>query len=116
MTTNNTTQGNPFHFIPNLVDENLDIPTNSILSRTIYSDPQIKVILFGFAAGQELSEHTASVPAILHILSGDIKLTLGDQTFSAQAGAWAHMDAKLPHSVLAKSQAQMLLVMLLSAP
>jgi quercetin dioxygenase-like cupin family protein len=43
-------------------------PENGILSRTIYSDDRIKAVVFGFAAGEELSEHTASMPAILHFL------------------------------------------------
>ncbi len=36
------------------------IPTDSIVSRTILKDGQLKVIVFAFAPGQELSQHTAS--------------------------------------------------------
>ena len=43
----------------------VEIPPDGILTRTLYDDEQVKVILFGFDAGQELSEHTASMPAIL---------------------------------------------------
>ena len=35
------------------------LESDSILSRTIYNDNQVKAVLFTFAAGQELSEHTA---------------------------------------------------------
>ena len=34
-------------------------PADGILSRTIYQDDQIKVVVFGFGQGQELLEHTA---------------------------------------------------------
>jgi quercetin dioxygenase-like cupin family protein len=89
-----------------------DIPADSILSRAIYGDDQVKAVLFSFAAGQELSEHTASVPAIIHILRGQARLTLGADSMEASEGAWAHMPANLPHSVLARTPVTMLLLML----
>ena len=32
-----------------------DIPSDGILSRTVYNDGQVKAVVFGFDAGQELS-------------------------------------------------------------
>ncbi len=55
-------------------------PEQGILSRTLLNDDRIKVVAFGFAQGEELSEHTASMPAVLHFLQGEAKLTLGDAT------------------------------------
>ena len=46
-------------------------PDKGILSRTLFSDDRLKVVLFGFAQGEELSEHTASMPAVLHFLQGE---------------------------------------------
>jgi quercetin dioxygenase-like cupin family protein len=92
-----------------------EIPSDGILSRTVYADDQVKVVLFGFGAGQELSEHTASVPAILQIVRGEAELALGDDIVAAHAGAWVHMPAQLRHSVRAKTAVVMLL-MLLKAP
>ncbi len=89
-----------------------DIPADSILSRTIYGDEQVKAVLFNFAAGQELSEHTAAMPAIIHILQGEARLTLGGEALEAGAGTWVHMAANLPHSLLAKTPVTMLLLML----
>ncbi|GEM_PF-193394 len=89
-----------------------EIPSDSIVSRTIYSDEQLKAVLFGFAQGQELSEHTASTPAIIHILSGEVTLILGGDKSDAQTGTWVHMPAHLPHSVIAKTPTTMLLLLL----
>ncbi len=88
------------------------IPTDSIVSRTIFKDGQLKVIVFAFAAGQELSQHTASVPAVIQILEGECDLTVGDSSYPAQAGTWVHMDANTPHSLLARTPAKILLIML----
>jgi quercetin dioxygenase-like cupin family protein len=45
--------------------------------RTLYTDDRVKVVLFGFGQGEERSEHTASMPAALHFLRGEAKLTPG---------------------------------------
>jgi quercetin dioxygenase-like cupin family protein len=101
-----------YSLIENLNESIPEIPADSIVSRTIYQDENAKVILFGFAAGQELSEHTASKPAILHFLEGDVDLTLGEDIYHVQTGAWVHMRPNLPHSVVAKTQVTMLLMLL----
>lgn len=88
------------------------IPANGIISRTIQSDERTKVVLFGFDSGQELSEHTASVPAIVHILSGEGTMSVGDDAFPVGAGAWVWMPANAPHSIHATSPLVMLLTML----
>jgi quercetin dioxygenase-like cupin family protein len=66
-------------------------PEKGILSRTLYNDNRLKAVIFGFGQGEELSEHTASMPAILHFLQGDAKVTLGDDTLKAKPGTWVHM-------------------------
>jgi quercetin dioxygenase-like cupin family protein len=86
-------------------------PADSILSRTIHQDEAAKVVLFRFAPGQELSEHTAAVPATVHILDGTGELVLGPERFTAQPGTWAHMPPRLPHSVRADTPLTMLLIM-----
>jgi quercetin dioxygenase-like cupin family protein len=101
-----------YTYIASLSMQLEDIPGDSIVSRNLYTDEQVKAILFGFAEGQELSEHTASQPAIIHILRGDARLTLGDDTVEAAAGAWVHMPARLRHSVYAKTPLIMLLLLL----
>ncbi len=88
------------------------VESDSIVSRTIYNDDQLKAVLFTFAPGQELSEHTASMPAIIHILKGESTLTLGTDTVEAREGTWARMEANLSHSVHAKTALVMLLLML----
>jgi hybrid cluster-associated redox disulfide protein len=101
-----------FTFFPDLVEAIDTIPTESIVSRTLFREEKMKVILFAFAPGQELSEHTASVPATIQILEGEGELTLGSSQFSVKAGAWAHLPARMPHSILARTPLKMLLMML----
>ena len=98
--------------VPNLDQLIDDIPKDSIVSRTFHSDDDLRAILFGFAPGQELSEHTSAKPAILHFLSGEAHLTLGEDVSVAQAGTWVHMPAHLPHSIKADTSVLLLLLLL----
>ncbi|NND03248.1 MAG: hypothetical protein HKN91_10715, partial [Acidimicrobiia bacterium] len=41
----------------------VEIPTEGTLSKVIYKDDQVRLVLFAFDAGQELTEHTAAIPA-----------------------------------------------------
>jgi quercetin dioxygenase-like cupin family protein len=101
-----------YRFFADLAGEIPAIAPDSIVSRTLYTDAQVKVILFGFAAGQELSEHTAAVPAVLYFLAGRAKLLVDGDELEAAPGAWLHMPARLPHSVLAETTVSMLLILL----
>lgn len=97
------------------LDSEMAIPQGAITSKPLVADASTRVILFGFDEGQELSEHTASMPAIIHILSGVAAIKLGEDSMEVSAGAWAYMDANLPHSIVAKTPVKMLLTMLKSA-
>ena len=99
-----------FTLIRNLNDE-IQIPENGTLSRTLYNDDHVKILVFGFAAGQELSAHTAPMSASIYIHSGDARLTLGEETFDAQAGTLVHMAPQLTHGIFAKTPVIMLLQM-----
>jgi quercetin dioxygenase-like cupin family protein len=91
-----------------------DIAAESIVSRTVYKGDGLRVILFGFAPGETLSEHTSSYPAVLHFLDGEAAVTLGEEAVAAGPGTWVHMPAHLPHSIEALTAVKMLLLMITS--
>lgn len=84
---------------------------DSIISRTLVTDDKARTILFTFAPGQELSEHTASVAATLYIVRGNADVILGEQDAKAGPGFWAHLPPNMPHSILAHDETVMLLIM-----
>ena len=88
------------------------IPEEGILTRQVFDDDKLRVVLFTFSAGQRLSEHTASTTALMHFLSGDATVTLGADTITAEAGTWVRMDPGLAHSIVATSPVVMLLVLM----
>lgn|SRR5574340_415444 len=100
-----------YTFIANLASE-VQVPANGILSRTLYNDERLKVVLFGFSEGQELSAHTAPMPAVIQILEGEAELTLGQDKMPAAAGAFIRMPPQLNHGIMARTPLKMLLLMM----
>lgn len=101
----------PFTYFQDLCSEIKDIQPESILSRNLLKSEKFQATLFGFAAGQELTEHTSAYPAIMHFLQGEAEITLGAEHRTVQAGSWAYMEPRLPHSLKAHTPVIMLLLM-----
>ena len=101
----------PYTHISDLAKE-AQPPEKGILSRTVFNDDRVKAVIFGFAQGEELSEHTASMPAILHFLQGEATVKLGDDKHEVKAGAWVHMPTGQRHSIQAKTPVVMLLLLM----
>jgi quercetin dioxygenase-like cupin family protein len=92
----------------------VEIPAEGTLSRVLYRDDRVRVVIFAFDSAQELTEHTAARDAVIQVVKGRLRLTLGDEVVEAAAGSWVHMPAHLPHSVVALEPSVMLLTMLLA--
>ena len=90
----------------------IEPPADGTLSRTLLQDDRLKVVLFAFSGGQELSEHTASMPAIMHFLRGEAAVTLDRDRVEATAGTWIHMPANMKHSIRTTTPVVMLLLLL----
>ena len=99
-----------YFFDPDLVRQ-IKVPEKGILSQTVYNDDQVKLVLFGFAPGNELSAHTAPMPAMLYFLAGRGTLSLGADTMQVQTGSVAYMPPQLPHAIVAEEPLVMLLAM-----
>ncbi len=90
----------------------IEIPAAGTLSRTVLDADGTRVVIFGFAAGEELTEHTSTRPALINVLRGTLTVTLAGERTEAPAGTWIHMGAGLHHAVEAQSAAVMLLTLL----
>ena len=74
---------------------------HGIVSQAVLTAPGLRVTLFRFAAGQELSEHTTPARALVQVLDGVCEFTFPDRVLRMQAGDLLHMPPKLPHAVRA---------------
>ncbi len=103
-----------YKYIANLSTQVGEISKDSIISQSIHNDTYTKVILFAFAAGQELSEHATPFMATLQFIQGEAEITLGADNMTAEPGTWVQMPPNLLHSITAKTDVLMLLTMLKS--
>jgi quercetin dioxygenase-like cupin family protein len=94
------------------IEQATEFARSGIVSKTLVETDRVKLILFCMEAGQELSEHTASVPAIIHLVSGKATLKLGAETHQAEAGGLYYMPEGLVHAIKAHENLVMLLTML----
>ena len=82
---------------------------NGIVSRTILRTANSRVVLFGFAEGQELTEHTSTQHAVIQILSGECEFSIAGKPSLVKAGDLIYMPPNLPHAVKATTPFSMLL-------
>ena len=96
---------------PDLLAET-SVPKRGILSQTLSNVDGIELVLFAFAPGEALAEHTSARPAIIHILSGEGDLTVGADAHPARPGTWVRMPADCRHSLAARTAMVMALYLL----
>ena len=90
----------------------VEIPVNGTLSRVLYKDEHVRLVVFAFDKGQELTDHTAGVPAIIQVVSGLLEISLNGEVVEIGPQAWVHMQAGLTHAVRAIEPSVMALTLL----
>jgi quercetin dioxygenase-like cupin family protein len=90
----------------------IEYSRESIVSKTILDTSAGTITLFAFDKGQKLSEHTAPYNAVVQVLDGSAKLTIGGEDVKVSAGEIIIMLANIPHAVTAEEKFKMLLTMI----
>jgi quercetin dioxygenase-like cupin family protein len=85
---------------------------SSVISKTLIDKGIGTITLFSFDKGQGLSEHISPFDAVIHILDGTAKITIGGEENFVNAGEMIIMPANVPHALHAAEQFKMLLIMI----
>lgn len=96
------------------VSDLIAVQPQAVVSRTLVNQKSGTVTLFAFDAGQGLSEHTAPYDALVHLLEGEMEITIAGQPYHLRAGQMILMPANQPHALRAHSPVKMLLTMIRS--
>jgi quercetin dioxygenase-like cupin family protein len=99
------------HFVLSDVASVIDIQPSAVVSRVIFRDNRTEVTVFGFDAGEGLSEHQARRAAIVQVTKGRLEFIVDDEQLDAKPGFWLHMDPGTPHSLTALEPTFMLLTL-----
>ena len=93
----------------------VDVPDGGILSRTVHEDPFLSLTVFAFDAGQELTEHSSSRPAVIEILEGHAEIVLDGTTGEVGPGTWIALAPGTRHAIRAVSPLKMALMLIRTA-
>ncbi len=86
----------------------------AVVSRQVIAKPSGTMTLFAFDRGEGLSEHTAPFDALVHVLEGEVEITISRKPLHLKRGDAVIMPANEPHALKALSRFKMLLVMIKS--
>ena len=90
----------------------ISVTEGGIASRVIARTGGGSVTLFAFDIGEELSEHATPYDALVVVLEGTLKLTVGGAPVQAVSGTVVRMPANVPHAIESPGCSKMMLVML----
>lgn len=81
-----------------------------VVSRTLVQNDKVSMTLFSFDEGEEISTHAASGDAMVTVLEGTGRFTVGGQVFTLDAGETLIMPKDVPHAVFGEKRFKMVLV------
>ena len=109
------------HFIKNIdftkvheLKELVDYEQGRVVSRTLAQGRPLSLTLFAFDKGEEISSHSASGDAMVHVLDGCAEVTIGEEKFIVSTGETIVMPANIPHAVRAVEKFKMFLTVVFS--
>ena len=90
----------------------MEIQPGAIVSKVVQREEGLNVTVFGFDAGQELTEHRAARAAVVQVLTGRLRFTADGEELDAGPGFWLHMAPDTPHALVATEPTVMVLTLL----
>lgn len=93
----------------------VSVQPEATVSRTVMHTEGGNVVLFSFDTGQQLSEHTATMPVFVQVLSGRLLIKGGDDEQEVAPGELVYFPTRLPHAVTALEPSVMMLTMITPA-
>ena len=81
-----------------------------IVSKTLVQNDHVSMTLFSFDKGEEISTHAAGGDAMVTILEGRGRFTVGGEVFYLDAGETLIMPKDIPHAVYGEERFKMQLI------
>ena len=78
--------------------------------KKVFSNNHGGVALLAFKTGQKLDTHSAPEQVMVNVLKGEIEFTMLDMPHTMKAGDFMLMGENVPHSVVAHTDAKVMLV------
>ena len=92
--------------------EEIHVQPGQIVSKTLAQNDAVSVTLFAFSKGEEIGTHSSEGDAMVHILEGTGRFTVGGKAHLCHAGDVLVMPAGIPHAVYAEEDFKWLLTVI----
>ena len=92
--------------------DKVDYSSGGIVSKQVIKTEKGNVSLFAFDKGEGLSEHTAPFDAMVQLIEGKAKITIGGVDYELSEGNTIIMPANISHAVFAMEKFKMVLTMI----
>lgn len=80
-----------------------------VVSKTLVQNELVSMTIFSFDKGEEISSHAAGGDAMVTVLDGTGKFTVGGVEYALEAGETLIMPKDIPHAVFGLKRFKMLL-------
>lgn len=94
------------------IAQDLPVTASATTSRSLVDNDQVRVVMFAFDVGEELTEHTAALPVVVQVVTGALRFEVAGETRELSAGDVVYLAANEPHSLQALEPCLMSLVMI----
>ena len=81
-----------------------------VVSKTLVQNDYVSMTIFSFDKGEEISTHAAAGDAMVTVLEGKGRFTVGDEVFYLEEGETLIMPKDIPHAVYGEEKFKMQLV------
>lgn len=81
-----------------------------VVSKTLVQNDYVSMTIFSFDKGEEISTHAAGGDAMVTVLEGKGRFTVGGKIFYLEAGETLIMPKDIPHAVYGEERFKMQLV------
>lgn len=78
-----------------------------VVSKTLVQNDRVSMTIFSFDQGEEISTHAAGGDAMVTVLEGTGRFTVGGQVFLLKEGQTLIMPKDIPHSVYGEERFKM---------
>ena len=80
-----------------------------VVSKTLVQNDLVSMTVFSFDKGEEISTHAAGGDAMVTVLEGKGRFTVGGEVFYVEEGETLIMPKDIPHAVYGQERFKMLL-------
>ena len=78
-----------------------------VVSKTLVQNDYVSMTIFSFDKGEEISTHAAGGDAMVTVLEGKGRFTVGDEVFYVEEGETLIMPKDIPHAVYGEERFKM---------